>query len=104
MRITKANLRRWLEQKRPTEIVGIRSDPCDCPVSWYLHSGGRYTAIFVDPDTIMYQVNTSHPLLQPLGTYQNPFWLQRFIERIDRSGTKQTGVRARTALRLLEQV
>lgn len=88
-------LREWLASHAPYERVGWRQRARECPIATYLHI---HTGVWIDAR--QHAVRLLTPDRVEIGRFFPPAWATRFIRLVDaRSG----GIRAATALRLLDQ-
>lgn len=95
---TEQPFRKWLEDKRPNEIVGRRVDSTCCPMARFIRDSGC-------PDA---QVTSFYAMYDPvsLGT-RLPDWAHALITLVDagwNSEWPRTGIQARTVLKLLDRV
>lgn len=99
-RITKKAFREWLESHTPHAIVGVRGVCDNCPIArWHDANDAKSRLWLVRLSSI--EVADVGPPGKRIK-YKTPRWALRFIRRVDRDGSSAWGVRARTALRYLE--
>lgn len=91
--ITFSEFKNWLETKSPTEIVGRRLCPDDCPLQ-------RCASELLDKRVIVGRgvMFVDDELFNPPG------WATAFVLGVDQPGSYGSNVTARTALRLLGRV
>jgi len=91
--LTPALVRTYLASLAPGAICGVRGDPDNCPLARALCFAGA-----------------RHPLVTWLGYiaalnhFPLPLWAKAFVEWLDKTWKRSLGVRAKTALRILDAV
>lgn len=92
--LTVAGFRRWLEGKKPNEVVGYRNDPLSCPLAFYLQGSGLPQA---QVGRVAYWTTSDD-----LGEIPMPDWATEFVLFVDRTDSRLGPITAADALRALE--
>ena len=96
--LKRAQFKKWLESKKPGEVVGERGLPYSCPVANYLRVKGGY----IHPAVSSMNIRWGDEMHREGA--DSPRWASLFVRAVDGGLPTPTGnITARRALKVLEK-